>query len=383
MHRTSLPTAQEVCVAHSQPTATALLPPSPAGSASPAGRSAACTLAAPRAVHASSRCAGSPCAAPPRKASPATLTPPCAALPPGAAATRPRRAPVRASRTSASPLTRPTAAAAAASPPARTGGLLSPPAEGSAVRAAVSACARRWRRRTSGWRRRGTPPPASRGPARPCRRTPALTPGPPPCMREAWTQAGRTTARRLAAPRRSSRPPLHGRLISVLPHIADTCAANISLAGRTNDLAQVGGNKQPQRGGGHCLQAALRHAAAAAWFRPSKDCQAPPVVPGTALEALSCNTSCCTQARGYGSSSRALLSSFCLSMPDVLPPKRSWPGHLRAPCACSLCRGAQCGCCEHLLRKRGTSLPPALRGPTGALLALICTRWARCCLPCS
>jgi hypothetical protein len=129
MHRTSLPTAQEACAAHSQPAAAASLPPSPAGCASPAGRSDACTLAAPPAVHASSLCAGSPCAVPPRKASPATLAPPCAALAPGAAATRPRRAPVRASRMSASPLTRPTAAATAASSPGRTGGRLSRPAD--------------------------------------------------------------------------------------------------------------------------------------------------------------------------------------------------------------------------------------------------------------
>jgi len=182
-HRTSLPTAQEACAAHSQPAAAASLPPSPAGCASPAGRfSAACTPAAPPAVHASSRCAGSPCAAPPRKASPATLAPPCAALAPGAAATRPRRAPVRASRMSASPLTRPTAAATAASSPGRTGGRLSRPAEGGTVRAALSACARRRWRRTCGRRQLGTRPPAARGPARPCRRTPALTPGPPSCM---------------------------------------------------------------------------------------------------------------------------------------------------------------------------------------------------------
>jgi len=36
------------------------------------------------------------------------------------------------------------------------------------------------------------------------------------------------------------------------------------LAGLTNDLAQVGGDEQPQRGGGRGLQAALCHAAAAA-----------------------------------------------------------------------------------------------------------------------
>ncbi len=52
------------------------------------------------------------------------------------------------------------------------------------MRAAHSACARRRRRRTCGWRRRGTRPPAARGPARPCRSTPTLTPGPQSCMRK-------------------------------------------------------------------------------------------------------------------------------------------------------------------------------------------------------